>query len=34
MTVSLAVLMLAPWVTVVGHELRGHRHLSEVVGRD
>ena len=33
MTVSLAVLMLAPWVTVVGYELRGHRHLAEVVAR-
>ena len=32
MTVSLAVLMLAPWVTVVGYELRGHRHLAEVAG--
>ncbi len=33
MTVALAVLMLAPWVTVAGYELRGHRHLAEVVGR-
>lgn len=33
MTVSITVLMLAPWVTVVGYELRGHRHLSEVVAR-
>jgi low temperature requirement protein LtrA len=33
MTVSLTVLMLAPWVTVVGFELRGHRHLAEVVAR-
>ena len=32
MTVSLAVLMLAPWVTVVGYELRGHRHATEVAG--
>ena len=32
MTVSLAVLMLAPWVTVAGYELRGHRHLAEVSG--
>ena len=32
MTVSLAVLMLAPWVTVVGYELRGHRHVTEVAG--
>ncbi len=31
MTAALAVLMLAPWVTVVGYELRGHRHLAEVV---
>jgi low temperature requirement protein LtrA len=33
MSVSLCVLMLAPWVTVVGYELRGHRHVSEVVAR-
>ena len=33
MTVSLAVLMLAPWVTVAGYELRGHRHLAEVTAR-
>ena len=32
MTVALAVLMLAPWVTVAGYELRGHRHLAEVSG--
>ena len=31
MTVALAALMLAPWVTVLGYELRGHRHLTEVV---
>lgn len=30
MTVSLTVLMLAPWVTVVGYEVRGHRHVAEV----
>ena len=33
MTVALAVLMLAPWVTVLGYELRGHRHVTEVVDR-
>jgi low temperature requirement protein LtrA len=32
MSAALGVLMLAPWVTVVGFELRGHRHLAEVVG--
>jgi len=29
----LAVLSLAPWVTVVGYELRGHRHNEEVLQR-
>ena len=33
MTVALSVLMLAPWVTVVGHELRGRRHVGEVALR-
>ena len=28
---SLLVLALAPWVTVVGYELRGHRHNEEVL---
>jgi low temperature requirement protein LtrA len=28
---SLVVLSLAPWVTVVGYELRGHRHNEEVL---
>jgi low temperature requirement protein LtrA len=27
----LVVLSLAPWVTVVGYELRGHRHNAEVI---
>jgi hypothetical protein len=27
----LLVLSLAPWVTVVGYELRGHRHNEEVI---
>jgi len=27
----LAVLALSPWVTVVGYELRGHRHNAEVL---
>lgn len=31
MTVALSVLMLAPWVTVAGYELRGHRHLADLV---
>jgi low temperature requirement protein LtrA len=29
----LAVLALTPWVTVVGYEVRGHRHNEEVVAR-
>ena len=28
---SLLALALAPWVTVVGYELRGHRHNAEVL---
>jgi low temperature requirement protein LtrA len=31
LSLALVVLMLAPWVTVVGYELRGHRHLEEVM---
>jgi low temperature requirement protein LtrA len=31
MTWCLLVLALAPWVTVVGYELRGHRHDEEVL---
>ena len=27
----LLVLSLAPWVTVVGYEVRGHRHNAEVI---
>jgi hypothetical protein len=27
----LLVLALAPWVTVLGYELRGHRHNEEVL---
>ena len=27
----LAVLAIAPWVTVVGYEVRGHRHDEEVL---
>jgi hypothetical protein len=27
----LIVLSLSPWVTVVGYELRGHRHNEEVL---
>ena len=29
----LIVLALTPWVTVVGYELRGHRHNAEVLAR-
>ena len=31
LTSSLLVLTLAPWVTVVGYELVGHRHNAEVL---
>ena len=31
MAVCLVVLALAPWVTVVGYELRGHRHDEAVL---
>ena len=31
MSAALTVLMLAPWVTVVGYELRGHRHIARLV---
>ncbi len=31
LTTSLLVLTLAPWVTVVGYELVGHRHNAEVL---
>ena len=31
LALSLAVLALAPWVTVVGYELVGHRHNEDVV---
>ena len=31
LAVCLVVLSLAPWVTVVGYELRGHRHNEEVL---
>jgi hypothetical protein len=27
----LVVLSLSPWVTVVGYELRGHRHNADVL---
>lgn len=27
----LVVLALAPWITVVGYEIRGHRHNEEVL---
>ena len=29
----LVVLALAPWVTVVGYELRGHEHNARVLER-
>jgi hypothetical protein len=32
LALALVVLMLAPWVTVLGYELRGYRHIDEVVG--
>lgn len=28
---ALLVLALSPWVTVVGYELRGHRHNEQVL---
>jgi hypothetical protein len=31
MTWSLLVLAATPWVSVVGYELRGHRHNAEVL---
>ncbi len=30
---SIAVLALAPWVTVIGYEVTGHRHNAEVLAR-
>jgi low temperature requirement protein LtrA len=30
LSAALVVLMLAPWVTVLGYELRGYRHIDEV----
>jgi low temperature requirement protein LtrA len=30
LALALVVLMLAPWVTVLGYELRGYRHIDEV----
>ena len=32
LSAALVILMLAPWVTVLGYELRGHRHVSELLG--
>ena len=32
LSAALVVLMLAPWVTVLGYELRGYRHMAEVLG--
>ena len=34
LSAALVVLMLAPWVTVLGYELRGYRHIAEVLGED
>ena len=31
LAVSLVVLALSPWVTVVGYELVGHRHNADVL---
>lgn len=31
MSWSLVVLSLAPWVKVVGYELRGHRHNEAIL---
>ena len=31
LTITLLVLALAPWVTVVGYETVGHRHNAEVL---
>ena len=31
LSAALVVLMLAPWVTVLGYELRGYRHMAEVL---
>ena len=33
MAMCLLIVMLAPMVTVVGFELRGHRHAAEAVSR-
>lgn len=32
LSVALVVLMLAPWAAVLGYELRGYRHMAEVLG--
>jgi low temperature requirement protein LtrA len=34
MAMCLVILMLAPAVTVVGYEMRGHRHQAEALARD
>ncbi len=34
MAVCLVILMLAPAVTVVGYEMRGHRHQAEALAKD
>lgn len=33
-SVCIAIVMLAPWTTVIGFETVGHRHISEDVSRD
>lgn len=33
LSTALVALMLAPWVTVLGYELRGYRHIAEVAER-
>jgi hypothetical protein len=34
MAVCLVILMLAPAVTVVGYEMRGHRHQAEALAKE
>lgn len=33
-SMCIAVIMLAPWTTVIGFETHGHRHVAEGLGRD
>jgi low temperature requirement protein LtrA len=34
MSIGLVLLMLAPAVTVIGHEVIGHRHQADAIGKD